>query len=137
MRVCGKSVNQGGFTLLEVLVALFILAMAGAAILRLVQQYIDFGQRARAHQEDVTALLNRAAEVAITDRRLLRTNLNGDHVEVYLPGETEVAATVRNYPFEGVSVPISLGYSPRQTYAFESRFERKLVLIGDGLPPPR
>ena len=84
--------EQSGFSLLEVIVALLILAAASGMILGQVRQNLDYAQRAKAHQVNVTLLLNRTAMLATYNRNALRAQPVADALEVYLPNEVEPVA---------------------------------------------
>lgn len=128
--------EQSGFSLLEVIVTLLILAAASAVILGLVRQNLDYAQRAKAHQKNVTLLLNRTAMLATYNRNALRARPVVDALEVYLPNEVKPVATVRNYSYQGYDVPVSMGYSPFQIYTVAGGGVRSLVVIDRSLSPP-
>ena len=129
--------EQSGFSLLEVVVALLILAAASAIVLGQVRQNLDYAQRAKAHQKNVTLLLNRTAMLAAYNRGALHARPVVDAVEVYLPNEVEPVATVRNYSYQGYDVPVSMGYSPFQIYAVAGGGVRSVVMIARSLSSPK
>ena len=133
--------SEGGFTLLEVLVALVIAAIAAAIILTHVRTLMLRAEKEQAHQLTVMQLLNDSAyfrpgeiplDTAVTqDKEALIVRLP--------PGAGREALTVRvsNFTMNGeVNPPIDLAYTPFQR--FEIRRDRyTLSVIGLSLKPPQ
>jgi len=100
--------DRGGFSLLEALVAMVILAGAAAAILPLLQARADFEFRAAERLDQATALVAAADRSVIGDARFRRTL---DDEVLRLRADT-FALEIRNLPVARVEVPIADGLAP-------------------------
>jgi len=126
-----------GFTLIELLVTLVIVAFAGAAILARARGLLDYETRLRAHQEDVSTVLNRVAGWPLEDPRLLRQEVEGAIVNLSTPTDLTPSATLANHEPDGINAPpIDQAYTPYQIYTF-GREQEALSLLLPGLPRPR
>jgi prepilin-type N-terminal cleavage/methylation domain-containing protein len=126
-----------GFTLIELLVTLVIVAFAGAAILARARGLLDYETRLRAHQENVSAVLNTVAGWPLVDPRQLRQELDGAIVKLSTPTDLTPSATLANHEPDGMNTPpIDQAYTPYQTYTF-AREQEAMSLLMPGLPRPR
>lgn len=137
MRASGKRRPAAGFTLLEVLIAMVILAVASSVILQHVSGIMDYARRAQIHYVDVEAMLNRAAEFGLTKTNAYETRYRADHIDLVKHGESRPLAEVFNLPFGGSLVPIDKALSPYQLYLLPGDLGRSLPLLMPGLQPAK
>jgi prepilin-type N-terminal cleavage/methylation domain-containing protein len=127
---------DGGFTLLEVLIAAVVLAAGAAVVLGHVQQLLDYTRRARGHQETVRTTLNDIAELGLHNPATLARTLQGDHL-ILADDTGRPWARVENHPFQGSQVPLSQGFAPYQSFTLPLEGNRALTVMGLGLPKER
>ena len=128
--------GQRGFTLIEALVALVVVSLAAGASLAHLRTLLDYHRRLTAQQAIVSQLLNRTAELHITDLGPSRLEVRDEMLQLY--GEKSEAPVVRiaNFaPERAEPVPLELAYTPYQVYILGDRRQVRLLL--PGLSPPR
>ena len=135
MRAHGKPRAAAGFTLLEVLIAMVILAMAAAVILQHVRGLMDYARRAQIHYVDVDGMLNRAAEFGLRGPNTFEARMQADHIDLVDHGASKPFAQVFNLPFGGALIPIDKALSPYQLYMLPGDLGRSLPLLMPGLKP--
>lgn len=114
----GAPVSAGGFTLLEVLLAMVILVAAAAIILARVQLMMAYNDRITRHQQEARAVLNHFIHFTATDPALLNPALEGERLIVRSLNEIKPVAEVKNYTFnEQFLVPVDQAYTPFQLYS--------------------
>ena len=120
------------------MIAVTIVAAAGSLILNRVHGISDYITRSQKQYRETSALLNQVALFTIEDIAAAKSQPIDDRTLV-LTQETDgkVLATVENYAFAGVDLPVSLGYSPYQIYWVESRSGSRFPFLLPGLPPKR
>ena len=126
-----------GFTLIEVLVTLVIVAAAAAVVLTHVRTLLDLRSRYLAEQNAAADTLNRVALLPTLETSELRFRLKGDHIAILSREGDETLLEVRNIGTAGQpETPIDQAYTPFQNYraAPESRYA--VSLIKQSLPPP-
>lgn len=131
-----RRVPQAGMTLMEVLVALVILASAAAVILTHTRTLLDHSRRLRAQDEDAQATLNRVGLLRLAEPGRLRVEAEGDHLRLE-EGPLRLAE-IRNFAVDGQTdlPPIDQAYTPYQIYSLsQGRYAIRLIL--PSLPPPQ
>lgn len=123
-----------GFSLLEVVMALAILAIASIPVLETVRGLIDLALRVRGYHESTRSLLNDAAVLAAHDKRRLIVKQGHDRVEILVRDNANFHAQVENVVLGQFGAPISLGFAPIQVYTIFGSRDRTLLLVTDGLP---
>jgi len=126
-----------GFTLIEVLVTLVIVAIAASVVLTHVRTLLDLRSRYLAEQNAASDTLNRVALLPTLETSELRFRLKGDHIAILSREGDETLLEVRNIGTAGQpETPIDQAYTPFQHYraAPESRYS--VSLIKQSLPPP-
>lgn len=125
-----------GFTLIEALVALVVVSLGAGASLAYLRTLLDYHQRLTVQQDAVSRLLNRTAELQITDLGPSRVVVQNDLLHLY-SGSSEVPVVrIANFaPERGEPVPMELAYTPYQVYVLGERRQVRLLL--PGLSPPR
>jgi len=124
-----------GFTLIEALVALVVVSLGAGASLAYMRTLLDYHHRLTAQQEAVSRLLNRTAELQITDLAPARIEARDDTLLLYLPQSAEPILRIVNFATEGVPVPVEFAFTPYQVYIVGERRQMRLLL--PGLSPPR
>jgi prepilin-type N-terminal cleavage/methylation domain-containing protein len=130
--------SQQGFTLIEVLVAVVIVATAGSALLGHMRSLIDYEQRVRQRQELVSALLNQVAKLQTASLAGATLRVEGQSGFLVPADREQPQVRVDNFdPTPGKKVPpLELAYTPYQIYTFtENRKPLGLVLPGMRPPP--
>jgi prepilin-type N-terminal cleavage/methylation domain-containing protein len=128
------SIRQAGFTLVEVVLAVIILAAAAAILLPRARGLLDYAERARRHYAAAGRLLDRVALLPALD--LNTAEVKRDHdVFTITPKDSPAALPIKvsNLPVEGSDVPISEAPSPFQYFAFEGDLGHRVTLVGVGL----
>jgi prepilin-type N-terminal cleavage/methylation domain-containing protein len=131
-----RRVSQAGMTLMEVLVALVILASAAAVILTHTRTLLDHSRRLRAQDEDAQATLNRVGLLRMAEAGRLRVEAEIDHLRLE-EGPLRLAE-IRNFAVDGQTdlPPIDQAYTPYQIYSLsQGRYAIRLVL--PSLPSPQ
>jgi len=128
-------VRQRGFTLIEALVALVVVSVAAGASLSFLRALLDYHTRLTAQQEAVSALLNRAAELQITDLAPGRVLIRDQLLNLYLGAAETPLVRIDNFaPERADGVPVEFAYTPYQVYIIGERRQVRLLL--PGLKPP-
>jgi prepilin-type N-terminal cleavage/methylation domain-containing protein len=124
-----------GFTLIEALVALVIVSLGAGAALAYLRTLLDYHQRLTAQQEAVSQLLNRAAELQITDLGPSRIEPKNELLQLYTGSSDTPVVRIANFaPERAEPVPLELAYTPYQVYILGERRQVRLLL--PGLSPP-
>jgi prepilin-type N-terminal cleavage/methylation domain-containing protein len=126
---------QDGFTLLEVIVSLIIVAAAAAVLLGHTRTMLDYAHRARDIQKHTTATLNRVGEVNIAGEKGRTFRLVKEQLEMSIIGETKPPIIIKNHDYDGFEIPISIAYSPYQVFHFTAGRGRETILLLPGLLP--
>jgi len=118
-----------GFTLLEVLIALIIVATASAIILTHIRTMMDMNIRLRQQQDEVTQLLNRVAQFPLSDFNRMRTKTSRNTVQIYTNNGKKIV-TVKNY-IDGQNnpPPINKIYTAYQHYIFNTAHQQITLLL--------
>jgi prepilin-type N-terminal cleavage/methylation domain-containing protein len=124
-----RAAAQAGFSLLEVIISLAILAAASTVLLQRSRGLIDYATRSRRHYEAASELLSKAARLPTLDLANAQFTRNGDRLTLRPTGRDEFPVTIRNYALHGVAVPISQGIAPFQLYEIEGPLGRRLALL--------
>ncbi|MGK0171701.1 MAG: prepilin-type N-terminal cleavage/methylation domain-containing protein [Gammaproteobacteria bacterium] len=136
-----RSLHGGGFTLLEVLVTLVIVATASTIIYTHLKTVLDLTRRHQESERETSAVLNRAAALPTLAIDGLRITVGEDHLLIEdprrTPDEAPLAVEVRNLPPDGSDVPVTLAFTPYQQFRVEVGGKYSLALIQRGLPAPR
>jgi prepilin-type N-terminal cleavage/methylation domain-containing protein len=135
-RSAGPHPNERGFTLLETLIAMVILAMAAGVVLQHVRTIMDYVRRAQLHYRDADRMLNEAAELGLTDFKGLDVVMRDGHIDLVRRGESKPVVEVFNLPYGGATIPIDRAYSPFQLFRLPGEQGRDLPLVMPGLTPP-
>lgn len=126
-----------GFTLVEVLVALLIVAGASAAILGYLRSLLQYQERFGAQQTVTSRLLNQVAMLHLGSLTGARLEYVGADARLVPPDSSSPALTLSNFSIEGKRVPpVEIAYTPWQVYTL-TEAQRTLPLLMTGLPPPR
>jgi hypothetical protein len=115
-----------------------ILAGGAAYILSHLQALLDYASRAQAQQSAVRNLVNESVVLEHRDpNRFRRTGTNSDtlSLEMETADNEPARIEVRNRGDQGRQVPVSIGFSPFQTYTVRPGERWQLTLIGPGLSP--
>jgi prepilin-type N-terminal cleavage/methylation domain-containing protein len=154
------ALRNTGFTLIEVLITLVIVAAAGSMILAKTRGLLDYHSRFFAHQQEVTRLLSRTALLHVELSRDLVTEVREKRVivrgkqqangEAPLAEVENVLGIVRTDPPGTGSPssapppppppsiappPIAQAYTPFQRYTLTQGAKRMALLL-PGLPSP-
>lgn len=129
--------RQAGFSLLEVLITLVIVAGAAGLILTRMQAITDYHLRLQSHLADINALQNQLALFPLRKQAEDEVRLVGDHLEILNAGHRDPLVRVSNFTTAPYQVPVNLGYSPYQLYTWSSPKGRELELIMPGLLPKK
>lgn len=132
-----RSGHQAGFSLLEVLITLVIVAGAGGLILTRMQAIIDYHLRLQGHLADINALQNQLALFPLRKQAEDEVRLVGESLEIRQSGQSQSLVRVTNFSTAPYQVPVTLGYSPYQIYKWSSPKGRDLGLIMPGLLPKK
>jgi prepilin-type N-terminal cleavage/methylation domain-containing protein len=132
----GPRPNERGFTLLETLIAMVILAMASGVVLQHVRTIMDYVRRAQLHFRDADRMLNETAEFGLSDFKGLDVIMRDGHIDLARRGESKPVVEVFNLPYGGTTIPIDRAYSPFQLFLLPGEQGRDLPLIMPGLTPP-
>lgn len=127
--------RQAGFSLLEVLITLVIVSVAGGLILTRMQAITDYHLRMQGHLADINGLQNQIALFPLRKAAEDEVRLVSDHLAIFQPGQSEPIVRVDNFSTTPYQVPVTLGYSPYQLYRWSSQKGRELGLIMPGLLP--
>lgn len=126
---------QRGFSLLEVIIALTVLTAVGSLVLERTQAIMDYHIRVQGHLKDINALMNSVVLFDIRKKEDDDIRLLSDHLEVFQGGSSKPLIRIDNFSTTPYTVPISLGYSPYQTYTWTSDRGRTVTLLMPGLLP--
>ena len=138
--VAWRAAREGGFTLLEVLVALIIAAIAAAVILSQVRTLMLKAEKEQAHQIAATQLLNDALRISPgVISADVRVRQDKDALIIEPAGsagrETQVVR-VSNFSLNNEKLPpIDLAYTPFQRFEIK-RDRYSLSAIAPALKPP-
>jgi prepilin-type N-terminal cleavage/methylation domain-containing protein len=129
--------RRGGFTLIEAVVALVVVAVAAGACLSYLRTLLDYHHRLTEQQQLVSDLLNRTAALQLTDLGPARVTVKDEMLNLHLGSESEppVVRIVNFSPERREPVPVDLAYTPYQLYVLGERRQVRLLL--PGLVPPR
>ena len=127
---------EGGFTLLEVLVALVIAATATSIILMHMRTLIDLSDRIRNHQTEISQLLNQAEGLALPDwGDTAGSKLEDSWIAITLREQLEPSVFVSNFePGEREIAPIDRAYTPFQAYRVQPGKRYAMSLLYPNLP---
>lgn len=125
---------QSGFTLIEAVIAVIILAIAAATLLPRARGLLDYAERARRHYAAVGNLLDRAALLPTVDLKRAEIGRGRDSVTVR-PADSADAPpiVVSNVSVGGTDVPIGDGPAPFQYLSFDGTLGHGMVLISPAL----
>jgi prepilin-type N-terminal cleavage/methylation domain-containing protein len=127
-----------GFGLLEVVVALAVLAVGCTLILGQVRAMLDYTRRANEHIDRVRVLANRAAVLQIAERDKSDVRIANKELIVRLPNLYDQPPLVaRNFAYGGFDVPVNLGFSPVQIFEVNDGGPNRLRLLLPALPATR
>ncbi|MGQ0663457.1 MAG: hypothetical protein ACT4P2_07690 [Pseudomonadota bacterium] len=130
-----KGSPRAGFGILEVLVALFVLALGYVLILGQVRLMLDYVRRANVHLAEIRSLSNRAALLVAADRDRVTTQIKGDELVLGFPGPLDPQRVmVRNFAYGGFEVPLTLGFSPIQLFEINDGGVNRLRLLLPAVP---
>lgn len=122
-----------GFTLLEVLIALVIVAASSSIILAHLRTLMDMNSRLRTQQQEVTLLFNQAAEFPLFDYSRSRLRTKPPILELYA-NDGKKAADIENFSENIKNLPpIDKLYTPYQTYSIK-KSHRQITLLLLGMP---
>lgn len=134
---------SSGFTLVEVLVALLIVASAGSAILGKTRALLDYNRRLNSRQEEASQLLNRAALLPLSATFNPQVQIEGNSSLVVRGRNQSVndppLAKVENFAADPeVSKPptIDQAYTPFQLYRINEG-SVSLAFLLPSLPSPK
>ncbi|WP_031433496.1 prepilin-type N-terminal cleavage/methylation domain-containing protein [Methylomarinum vadi] len=127
-----------GFTLLEVLIALVIMAAASGIVLTHLRTLLDFNYKIRQHQQEVTQLLNETAKFTAMAYGELRTDIKPDHVDLIPFSSSEPLSRVINFSPTGKTSlpPVDQAYTPYQLYQVLPQSRYSVFLLQPGLKQP-
>lgn len=122
-----------GFTLLEVLIALVIVAASSAILLAHFRTLMDMSGRIRSQQQEVTQLLNQAAEFPLFDYTRSRLKIKPPILELYASDGKQIA-NIENHVDNNKSLPpIDKLYTPYQSYSLK-KTHRQISMLLKGMP---
>ena len=126
--------RAAGFTLIEAVIAVAILAAAAAALLPRARLLLDYAERARRHYLAAGQLLDRTALLPTLDMARAEVGRERDTLTIQPhEGPDDLPVQVSNLPFEGSDVPISVAPAPYAYWRIDGRLGHAIVLVA---PPP-
>jgi len=123
--------RQRGFTILEVLITVIIVATASATLLGQIRGLMDLNKRMRKHQNIATELLNQAAEIAqqTIDYQIVKQTAESITLQ---PSQKDYTVKLSNFSTQAKTISISQAYSPYQQYQLKQK-NYKLIFIQPGI----
>lgn len=130
--------DQRGFSLLETILALAILAGAAAVIFPRTTALLDYSRRAQEHYRASSQLLSRTADASRYELSQHRLERGKERFDIYDEHGKDIAYQLRNYPVRGILIPISEGHAPWQIMRFDDADNNHLTLLtpAQSLPKP-
>ncbi len=128
-----------GFSLLEVLIAFTILTVGATIMLQQLYAITKYSERAVAKQLSVARAINDANVFATINWKEVNSRLSENELAVTRTDEMgkEKKIAVSNYVYEGVTVPMTVAFSPFQVFDFGGDGEFGVRLLQPGLLPDK
>jgi len=123
--------QQRGFTILEVLITVIIVATASATLLGQIRGLMDLNKRMRKHQNIATELLNQAAELSQQEIEYQIINQTAESI-ILQPPQKDYTVKLNNFSTTAKTVSISQAYTPYQQYQLKQQ-NYKLTFIQPGI----
>ena len=135
--VSERRLAGGGFTLVECLVTLVLVATAAAITLAHVRTLFDIRLRYQTEQREAARSLNEVALMRAREPSALRLEMREGRLEVRGAHSEERIAEVRNLVLPGEpAVPVDQAFTPFQLYRAPVDTRYPISLIIRSLPPP-